>query len=379
MKGCIDKRNGKYGYTIDVGTHEDGRRRQKRFGGFSTKKACETALNNAIYQLEHGEFIMPTNLTVGQYLYDWLNNTAKPRVTETTFIGYANNVYNHLTPAIGKIQLQKLQASHILSLYNTKMGLTTAKTNEVLSSASIHSIHATLRAALNDGVKQKYISKNVAVGVQLPKLIRHEANFLDKGEVSEMLTAMKGDPIFTYVLIVVSLGLRRGELIGLKWADFDMEKLTVSVKRSAQYKKGVGVIYQECKTAKSVRTLAIPSNLMQPLKAHKEAYDRNKEFFGEDFIDTDAVCSKPNGMLLSPNSFNHSFTKALKRYDIPHIRLHDLRHSNASLLLSAGVNLGIISRRLGHSTISTTMDIYGHLAIEAQYEAVGKIDPIFAV
>lgn len=373
MKGCINKVGNSWGFTLTIGFDENGKRLQKRYGKFKTKKEAEKACNEIIYQIEHGTFIIPNELTVEKYLNEWLETYCKQKLTPCTYSGYKVNVENHIIPALGKIPLQKLQAVQVQRLYNSKLKSCNNPNGE-LSPASIRYIHAVLRKALNQAIKMQYIQHNICDAVELPKIKNTEAQFLDKQQVIETLNALKDTEIYTPILLAISLGLRRGELLGLQWKDFDFKNNMVSISRSYLPVKENGQIFSECKTQKSHRTLAVPENVMDYLKQERVKQYENKLFYGSDYKNYDLVYCNSDGTPVSPTAFNHRFTKTLKEKDLPHIRVHDLRHTNASLMLSQGVPMKVASERLGHTTIAITMDLYSHIDAELQYDAAQRIN-----
>jgi integrase len=176
----------------------------------------------------------------------------------------------------------------------------------------------------------------------------------------------------------VGLGLRRGEVLGLKWDDVDFEKNNISIKRSLLPDK-TGYIISNVKTAKSKRTIAVPINIINCLKREKLRQAENKLFLGEGYNDLDMLCSNDDGTPITPHAFNHRFSNLLKENNLPHVRIHDLRHTNASLMLKQGISMKVASDRLGHTTIGITMDLYTHVDEELQQDAADRLNNILAV
>lgn len=379
MKGCINKMGNSWGFTLTIGKDEKGKRLQKRFGKFKTKRDAEKACNEMIYQLEHGTFIDPKDMLLEDYLNEWLKTYCEPKLTPCTYDGYNNNVEKHINPALGKILLQKLQPIQVQKFYNELYEKGRLNSKGGLSPSSIRYIHATLRKALNHAVKMQYIIRNVCEVAELPKIKKHESKFLTKSQVNEMLTALYDTDVYLPVLLAIGLGLRRGELLGLQWKDFDFNKNFVSIKRTLLPKYNGDEIFSECKTDKSHRILAVPENIMVYLKQAKKKQLENKLFFSTDYIDYDLVYCNPNGKPVSPHAFNHRFSKALKDKELEHIRVHDLRHTNASLMLKKGVSMKVASERLGHTTIGITMDLYSHIDEELQQDAASKINSALSI
>ncbi len=374
MKGCINKIGKSWGYTITIGIDQGGKRIQKRYGKFKTRKEAEKACNDAIYHIEHGTFVIPHKVTLEEYLWEWLSTYCKPNLTPCSYNGYRTNIEKHIIPALGNIPLQSLQPIHVQKLYNSKAGDGGGKRNKGLSPSSIRYIHAVLRKSLNQAVKMQYISRNVCDLVELPKIRRREAKFLDAKQVKILLDSFQGADIYIPTLLAIGLGLRRGELLGLQWKDFDFGKRSVTICRALLPYRNDDEIFSECKTSKSHRVIAVPDSMISTLKQARRKQLEDKIFFGSDYYDYDLVYCQPNGNPVSPNAFDHRFSKALKEHGFDHIRVHDLRHTNASLMLSQGVPMKVASERLGHTTISITMDLYSHIDDALQQDAADKLN-----
>jgi integrase len=362
-----------WGFTLTIGKAENGKRLQKRYGKFKTKKEAEKACNEMIYQLEHGTFVDPKDMTLEEYLKDWLKEYCKPKLTPCTYDGYETNVEKHIIPSLGKILLQKLQPIQVQKFYNELLEKGRANAKGGLSPASIRYIHSTLRKALNHAVKMQYIIRNVCEAVEIPKIKKYDAKFLNKVQVNEMLNTLKETDVYLPTLLAIGLGLRRGEVLGLQWKDFDFDKKLVCIRRTLLPKSLEGEIFSECKTDKSNRILAIPDSIINQLKQAKKKQLENKLFFGTEYNEYDLVYCNHDGSIVSPHAFNHRFSNTLKAKGLEHMRVHDLRHTNASLMLSQGVSMKVASERLGHTTIGITMDLYSHIDEELQRDAANRL------
>ncbi len=379
MKGCINKAGNSWGFTLTIGRDEKGKRQQKRYGKYKTKKEAEKACNEMIYQIEHGTFVDPKDMLLEEYLKDWLKDYCKPRLTLCTYGGYKVNIEKHIIPTLGKIPLQKLQPIQVQRLYNNLLENGCLHSDNGLSPASIRYINATLRKALNHAVKMQFIIRNVCDAVELPKGKPHDVKFLTKNQANDMLIQLKDTDVYLPALIAIGLGLRRGEILGLQWKDFNFNKNLVTIRRALLPKGKDGELFSECKTEKSNRILAVPESIISYLKQVKKKQLENKLFYSTDYVDYDLVYCNPDGTPVSPHAFNHRFSKTLKRKGLEHMRVHDLRHTNASLMLSQGVSMKVASERLGHTTIGITMDLYSHIDEELQQDAACKLNEIFIV
>jgi len=217
------------------------------------------------------------------------------------------------------------------------------------------------------------INRAVTKLVDPPKAVKFEAHFINATEIMELLNGLKGNDIFLPTLIAVTMGLRRGEVLGLKWSDIDFDEGSLTVNRTLTPVKG-GYELEKTKTEKSNRTIMIPSNVIPYLKEAKTEQAKNKLFFGKGYQNNDFVVSNVDGSAMSPTAWNHRFKRYLDNNNLSDLRLHDLRHSNASLMLKAGVQLKVVSEWLGHSKIGTTADIYVHIDKEQMSSAAERIN-----
>lgn len=378
MRGHFYQQKKGWGFTIDIGKDEKGKRLQKRYSGFKTKKEAEKACANAITELEKGTFVTPKDFTVASYLRDWLA-IYKQNIAPNTYNGYRVNIENHIIPIIGHIKLQELQPLHVERMY-VQLLIKEDDTDSIgtLSASSIRYVHATLRKALNDAYKKQYVVRNVTEMVTVPRGKTFKAKFLEQEQVTLLLNALKGTQIFLPTLLAVGLGLRRGEVLGLQWKDIDLKTGFLTVNRSLTPVRG-GYKLGDTKTEDSNKPLAIPKSLLINLKQTKLTHIENKLYFGQAYQDLDFVCENPDGSPLSPHTWQHAFKRALEKASLPDLRLHDLRHTNASLMLKNGVNMKVVSERLRHSKIGITMDIYTHIDTEQQKDAAQKIDDVIDI
>jgi integrase len=235
--------------------------------------------------------------------------------------------------------------------------------------------HRILHDALNRAVKWGLISRNVADAVEPPKAERYQASVWTAEQVATFLDATKTlEPRFWPVFVLaITTGMRKTEILGLKWSDVDFDRGYVSVQRTLDYMKGKPLI-KELKTDRSRRYVALPKLAIDALLAQQAMQEHDKLLLGSAYRYTDWVFTNPYGDPLSPNSLNTAWYRALRQVDVPRIRFHDLRHTHASLLLQEGVNPKIVSERLGHSTVQITLDTYSHVLPGLQREAANQID-----
>jgi integrase len=230
-----------------------------------------------------------------------------------------------------------------------------------------------LREALKQAVRWQLVAHNVADAVEPPRPEFHEINALDEARTIWLLDAAEGTRLHTPMLLAISTGMRRGEILGLRWQDIDLVSGLVSVRRSLQETKA-GVSFKEPKSRRSRRPITLPSLAIEMLKAHQESQLKTKLALGSEYQHNDLICCRDDGSVWPPSAFTSAYRDLLRRRKIGNVRFHDLRHSHASQLLRSGVSPKVISERLGHSKVGFTLDVYSHLLPGMQEEAASRID-----
>ncbi|MBE3585465.1 MAG: site-specific integrase [Thermoanaerobacter sp.] len=348
---------------------------------FKTRKEAQEWLAKVQHEKATGTFVEPHRVTVGEWLDRWLNDYVKPRVRPKTWQGYKDVARLHIIPEIGHIPLSKLQAGDLQRLYNSKMEGGRADGKEGgLSSRTIHMMHQVIHGALKQATKEQLIPRNVSEAVSLPKLRYKEIQPLTAEQVARFLEAAKSDRLYTAFLMDIGTGLRRGELLALRWQDVDLKNGVVHVKQSigrVKVENGptkTALVFSEPKTPKSRRTVPLPGEVLRELKEHKKRQAQEKLFFGQAYQDNGLVFCTEDGRPLDPDNFGKRYGRLLKKAGIPHVALHNLRHTCATLLLEAGEHPKIVQELLGHSRINITLDIYSHVRPEMLQQAAAKLD-----
>mgnify|MGYP000892148963 CR=1 FL=1 len=368
MRGHIRKRGKTWSIVVDIGPDPStGKRRQKWFSGYRTKKEAEKDLANIIARIENNTFIMPEKITVKEFLEYWLDSHAKPNLSPTTIAGYEMIIRKHLTPALGNLKLQKLRPVHIQQYYDSKINELSAKT--------LTQHHRVLRKALDYAFKLQMIPNNPADAVAPPKQKKYNAKVLTLEEAKTMLEAAKGTDMEAPINLALALGLRRGELLGLKWEDIDLENGFIHIKRNL-VRANRKLILKEPKSETSIRTLKLSNTLIRILKDYRKKQLELKMLLRNEYQDNDLVFCRDDGQLLNPTTFSWRFKKFLEKNGLPQIRFHDLRHTNATLMLKSNIAPKKASSRLGHSTISITMDLYSHVTQDMEEEISDTLEDI---
>jgi integrase len=363
-EGSIYKqREGLWAASITVDTAE-GRRRKYFYG--KTRKEVQEKLAAAFHERQQGTIVTSPNQTVEQFLTHWLT-VHRPSVRPRTHERYEGFARLHVVPVIGKVQLQKLSAQHIQSLYARKL-------EEGLSPTTVNTLHMMLHRALKDAVRWGLIARNVCDLVSPPRRARYEFKPLTKEQAQRLLAALHGHNMEALFVLALTTGMRRGEILALKWQDVNFDQNMLHVRRIFTRAKGQRYVEAEPKTEKSRRSVMLPPITVELLKQHQVRQQQEKLEAGEFWQDHDLVFCTALGTPLNPNKVLERFKTVLKKGGLPDIRFHDLRHSTATMLLSMGVHPKVVQELLGHNQISMTMDIYSHVLPTMQQEAMGKMN-----
>ncbi|WFA09524.1 tyrosine-type recombinase/integrase [Tissierella sp. Yu-01] len=375
--GHIRKREYKSGVSwqivIENGVDSVGNRIRKYKTVKGTKKEAQKVMTKMLNELNNGTFIEPTKTTLGQYMKEWMETYIEPNLSPTTLVSYKANVDGHIIPKLGHIPIQNLNAIDIQRFYNELSKEINPRTKKPLSARTIEHIHANLKSALKQAVKLGLIEKNPADATTIQRAKDYKATVYDEDEVKNLFKYVKGTRLEVPVVLAVGLGLRRGEVLGLRWSSIDFKEKKIKIETSLAY-VNKEFIFKSPKSAAGERTLVMPESLIELLKKHHKEQSLIKLALGESYQNSDLVCCKEDGSPIIPGTFSHIFTDFLKDYGLKEIRFHDLRHTHASLLLKYGIAAKVASTRLGHSSIGITLDLYSHIYSEAEVEVANKIE-----
>lgn len=366
--GSITQRGDKYRVCFDYGIDREGNRVRK-YRTFDTKRDATRAFNEHKVKMDKGTQIMPSEYTFAQWLDYWYKDIILPQIEETTAYGYRGMIENYLKPQLGEIRLQKLTARDIQQYYTWLMD------EKKLSPNTVIKHHNLLTNTLNAAERQEYIAKNPMRAVSPPKKRQREAKFYTPEQLGILLDKAVGTRLELPVFICAYLGLRRGELCGLRWSDVDLEHKTITIENT-RTQAGKKEIEKGTKTASSTRTLYLPDTLCDMLKAAREHQQACRAEYKNAYDDNDYVVVMEDGRPFRPNYLSELFGKFLADNDLPKIVLHELRHTFASLSNQAGIPAYNIGKALGHSTPATTQKIYTHLLDQTHTQAVEGVAAI---
>ncbi|SDZ12407.1 site-specific integrase [Thermoactinomyces sp. DSM 45892] len=377
MRGHIRKDGNKYCFVIDIGRDpETGNRRQEWFYGFDCKKDAQKEMISIIHQINQGTYSNPQRTTLIDYLQVWLRDYAKVNTAPLTYEGYEYIVTSHILPTpLAEIPLNDLKPLDIQGYYSRKLENGKKDGSGGLSAKSVYSHHRLLHEALEHAVRWQMIDSNPMKSVIPPRPKRKHFDVLTREQIHFLLQEAKKSKFYYPIYFAIHTGMRRGEILGLKWQDVDLTNQVVSVRRSVQRVNGQGIIFKDTtKNDGSRRTVAISSSVIETLRTIEAKQSRHKQSYGIHYQDYGLVFANDNGSPFDPDGLSRGFRRLVKNLEIPHIRFHDLRHSHATLLIQQGEHPKVISERLGHSTITVTMDTYSHVMPHMQKEAVRKWD-----
>lgn len=326
-----------------------------------TQRQVQERLTTIKRELQQGIPPITGSVALKVYLGQWLIESARPTVRDSTFVSYRTIVRRHLTPKLGNVQLAKLTPQRIEALLNDRLEIG-------LSPRRVQYIHAVLRRALNRAVKAGYVGRNVALLVDPPRVPHKEIEPLTPGQARVFLQAIKGNRLEALYSVALALGLRQGEALGLRWQDVDFKEGVIHARFELQHLESKFDIV-ELKSRRSHRSVAMPAYIADKLLEHRSRQREERLLVGPQWFESDLVFTTQMGRPLDGTNVTRAFQRLLKRAGLPKRRFYDLRHSCATLLLVQGVPARVVMEILGHSQIGLTMNTYTHVVSELVRQA----------
>ncbi|MBX4271986.1 site-specific integrase [Clostridium estertheticum] len=373
MRGNITKRGKTYTIVLDIGRDDNGKRKQTTKGGFKTKKEAEKALSELIVKIEKGDYFVSENMLFKDYLEKWLNEYCINNLTPKTIKTYKQLINTYIAPRLGAIKLDKLKPLDLQSFYNY------LQNDLKLSGTTALHCHEVINVSLKHAVQWQMLNRNIASSVQRPKKAKKEMLVLTAEQTNMLLERIKNLSLYIPVLLAVTTGLRRGEVLGLTWNNVDLDKGVIYIVNQLQRIDGEFKLVPT-KTARSKRNIVLLDYTIPILRNIKKIQIEHKLLLGSEYKDHNLMYSQADGSPYDPEYISRHFlrtmTKLSVELEIPRIRFHDLRHTHATLLLSRNINPKIVSERLGHSSISITLDTYSHVLPDMQKEAAENLNDL---
>lgn len=356
---------------VDIGVKADGRRRQKWHGGFRTRREAEAARAKIVTELHGGTYVEPDRLTLSEWVRESWLPMMESRLKPSTLHSYQRNMEIHVLPTLGARALQQLTAPMLSALYAELMR---GNGSRPLSAKTVSYIHTTVHKALADAVDAGVVVRNVAERVKPPRpnrRWRREIPCWEPEELAQFLKSVEGARLEVAWRLAAMTGLRRGEILGLRWCDVDLDHARISV-RQALVSVGYEVLKSTPKTHQA-RVIDLDSQTVELLQRHRVEQETKKLDWETGLEDHGLVVAKENGEPIHPQSLSQAFERLVATAGLRRIRLHDLRHTHATIAIKAGVPLKVISERLGHESPAFTLRQYAHVVPGMQAEAASQI------
>ncbi|HJJ17893.1 MAG TPA: site-specific integrase [Clostridiaceae bacterium] len=375
MAGSIEKRGkNSYRLTVSEGFDLNGKPMIHRKTVHGTKKDAEVELAKFVTEVQNGLVIDGKSLKFYEFTEIWKRDYGSKELAPSTYKRYCRMLETRLLQYFGHFYINKIKPTDIMKFYDLlekdtqlvrKKGNNGSKTKKPLSGKTILEHHRLLRAMLHKAVYWQLIVANPAERVQPPKARKPKRRSYDDEQTKillENLELLSSEDTKYKVAIILTVftGVRLGELMGLEWQDVDFKNGIISINRSSQYLSDMGVFTKVPKTESSIREIAIPEFIISLLEEYKLWYEEQKSVYGELWTNSDRLFVQADGKPMHPSTISKWFVKYVGQIGLPVINFHGLRHTNASLLVAQNIDIAVISARLGHAQISTTLDFYVH-------------------
>ena len=375
MAGSIEKRGkNSYRLTVSEGFDLNGRPMIHRKTIHGTKKEAEVELAKFVTEVQNGLVIDGKSLKFSEFVDVWKRDYGSKELAPTTYKRYCRMLETRILPYFGHFYINKIRPTDIMKFYDLlekdtqlvrKKDNNGSKTKKPLSGKTILEHHRLLRAMLHRAVYWQLIVSNPAERVQPPKAKKPKRKSYDDEQTKILLEnleklTVEDTKYKVAIILTIFTGVRFGELMGLEWQDVDFRNGIISINRSSQYLSDMGVFTKVPKTESSIREIAIPEFIISLLEEYKLWYEEQKSLYGELWTNSDRLFVQADGKPMHPSSISKWFVKYVGTIGLPVINFHGLRHTNASLLVAQNVDIAVVSARLGHAQISTTLDFYVH-------------------
>jgi integrase len=375
MKGHIRERSpGHWAIVLEARDPRTGERKRKWHSFQGTKREAQVECARLVSELAGGTYIEPNKTTLAQFLERWLDNV-KPRISPRTHERYTEIVRKNVVPAIGSVYLTKLRPAQIAGAYSNALAGGRRNGKGGLAPSTVVYMHRLIKQALGQAVRWELLARNPADAVDPPKVERAALTTYDIDQTAELLERLRGTRLRLPVLIAVMCGLRRGEIVALRWKHIDLTAGKMAVVESAE-QTTTGVRYKPPKSGKG-RSVALSEMVVQELRQHRLAQAEELLRLGIRQSAETFVYTRQDGEPMQPRSLSQMW--AITETGLPSVPFHSLRHSHATHMLAAGVHPKVASERLGHSRVGITLDLYSHVLPGTQEDAVERVDTVFQI
>lgn len=364
-----EKKKGFY-FRIDVGKDPvTGKRKQASFGPFRTKTEAKKELLKIKRQIDEGSYFKESTENFSVFMERWFNTSYKKTVEITTAKSREYIIKNHIIKHFQHRKVNEITTFDIDCFYVDKL-------DAGYSGAYIRHMHNLLNQAFDQAVRWSLVKVNPVKNAKPPKVKSEEKTTWTVDEVNRFLNLIKNRSIEIPYFLAIFTGMRRGEVLGLKWDDVDFENKKIRIKRSLCFVSGQGLIFKEPKTQKSKRQISISQHVVNVLKKHKQKQEFQKEKLWRQYEDNNLIVCTDDGKPLDPRNLLRQFYRLIEEANVPRISFHDLRHTHATILMQQGENPKVVSERLGHSRVGITLDLYSHVSDDLQEQAAEKFENV---
>jgi integrase len=354
----IERDGKRWRVRYDAPRGADGRRRQRMKRGFPTRRAAAQWAAETATAIAKQVYVAPQRRTLDQYAGEWFP-AVQLTLEPTTYSLYRTLYAVYVRPALGGVQLQQLTREQLAACY----GSLRSRTGRPLAAKTVRGVHGLVHRLLADAVEANLLVRNPADGLakRLPKVTRRPASVWTPQQTRAFLDHIHGDRLDALFVVFATTGARRSEVLGLRWADVDLDAATLSVTGKVVLVDGRARLLAGTKAKRSTRPVPLDPATVAALRAHRKRQAAERLAWGEGYADLGLVFCRENGAPLHPGALGRRFGRLVRAAGLPPVRLHDLRHGWATAALLADVHPKVVQERLGHSSISITMDIYSHV------------------
>jgi integrase len=370
-----DETTGTWWFVVDLGAGTDGKRRQAKRRGFRTKKLAQEELDKLRSEVATSTYVAPARQTFDEYLDKWLAGLPNSGLRPSTVDSYSRNL-SYLRPSLGNRRLDQVAAADLDLAYAELLSSGRRHREGGLSPRTVRYTHSILRKAFADAVRKGELSRNPATAASPPSAKSTKApeqSWWTPEQLRTFLDATSADPLFPLFRFAAMSGMRRGEVVGVRWSDIDLRRGRVEVRQQIIVINGQVLVSDRLKTDHGRRRIDIDPATTVVLRTHRARQAEQRLMVGTGYRDTDLVFAKPDGEPLNPDSVAKMFARRALKSGSPRVRFHDLRHGHAAHLIAAGRPALEVSRRLGHASVAFTLSHYGHLFESAGTEAAAAV------
>ncbi|MFY9812955.1 MAG: site-specific integrase [Dehalococcoidales bacterium] len=367
MRGQIRKRGKSYSVVVYNGKDAKGKKNYI-WETFRTSDQAQKRLTELLHQIDTGTLARPKG-TLGEFTEQWLRDYVKPNLAPTTYQGYEGIYRSGIGPILGNILLKDLRPSHIQEYIVLKLSKSVSNTTVRHHITFLHSV-------LETAVKWQLLIRNPVDSVTMPKIVKHEMKILDEQQAHTILAEVRGTRYYPIFNLALYTGMRQSELLALQWRDVDLLMAELSVSKSSHRLNSGEYVTAKTKTDKSNRRIALSPDTCIMLRQHLDSQINQISKTGNKFTNDRLLFCENDGKPLNPDTITRHWKRIIKRLNYPPVRFHDLRHTMASWMLMKGISPKVVQERLGHASISTTLDIYSHVTPGMQRQAVEIFDKI---